>query len=114
GFATIMRLEPDQHLNTVFAREARQSVSSVLPDAFDEIVRHADVQRPVTLACQHVDEEAHSLPPIIPAKGIVALVRSSPRTSAKQVFGLRGPSLCHARAPFVRAWIPAFAGMSGV
>ena len=67
-FPAVVRLVPDQFFHVVFAREARQRISAVLPDALHEIVSHANVEGAIALAGHYVDEEAHAAAPLIPAK----------------------------------------------
>src|SRR5450759_3354176 len=50
-----MSLVPDQCVYLVFPRKSLSKVALVLPHAFDQIRRHADIERAVLLTCQYVD-----------------------------------------------------------
>ena len=54
-FHCLVRLEPDQGMNTVFLRKAFRKIILVLPNALNQIGSHADVERPIALAGEDID-----------------------------------------------------------
>src|SRR5262245_13756284 len=57
--ARLMLLVPNQHLDPIFAAKSGYGPRSMLPDAPNEIIRHAGVQRSISSACEDVHEETH-------------------------------------------------------
>src|SRR6476659_9439089 len=61
-----MLLVPDERLDTVSLRETGNEVAAVLPNALDQIIGHADIDRAVPLVRQHIDVERHTSWPLDP------------------------------------------------
>jgi hypothetical protein len=51
--------KPDEHLDVVLSREARDCTDLMLPDSPREIVGHADIKCAVAAAGENVDVETH-------------------------------------------------------
>src|SRR5690348_6532649 len=70
----IIRFEPDKAADAVAAAKARKDFVLVLIGSTNEIIRHAEIQRAVSLARQKIDKIAHRFWPWIPGP-------RAPRTS---------------------------------
>src|SRR6516165_7866250 len=61
--ACLVLLVPNEHLDSIFSREAGDGADSVFPDATDKIVGHPDVERSVTATGENVHVEIHAVTP---------------------------------------------------
>src|SRR5690606_2194311 len=80
GLARCMLLVPDQHGHVVLFGEPGERTFAMHPDAAHKIIGHANVERAVALACEHVDVVRHRL---LTARRLSSIrsypLRSSPR-----------------------------------
>ena len=63
AFASLVNLEPDQHINVVLGREAGEGLVLVLVHALDQIVGRTRVKGTVSPTGDDVGEEGYALTP---------------------------------------------------